>query len=69
MILKDSEDQHRPTGSKYLVESSSARYCNSKYPTQMVVPDWRTQQVLIDQFFSVPKSLRLARVSERSNDF
>ena len=30
MNLKDSKAYHRPTGSKYLVDSSSAPYCNSK---------------------------------------
>ena len=55
MNLKDSEAYHMPTGSKYLVGSSSAPYCNSKYPTHMVVMDARTQQVLVDQLFSLPK--------------
>ena len=68
MNLKDSEAYHRPTGSKYLVGSSSAPYCSSWYPTHMVVMDARTQQVLVDQLFSVPKCLRLARISERSYD-
>ena len=31
MNLKDSEAYRRPAGSKYLVGSSSAAYCNSKY--------------------------------------
>ena len=53
MNLKDSEAYHRPTGSKYLVVSSSAPYCNRKYPTHMVVMDARMQQVLVDQLFSV----------------
>ena len=68
MNLKESEAYHKPTGSKYLVGSSSAPYCNSRYPTHMVVMDTRTQQVLIDQLFSVPKCVRLARMSERSYD-
>ena len=68
MNLKDSEAYHKPTGSKYLVGSSSAPYCNSRYPTHMVVMDARTQQVLNDQLFSVPKCVRLARMSERSYD-
>ena len=68
MNLKDSEAYRRPTGSKYMVGSSSAPYCNSKYPTHMVVMDARTQQVLVDQLFSVPKCVRLARMSERSYD-
>ena len=43
MNLKDIEAYHTPTGSKYLMGASSAPYCNSKYPTQMVVMDSRTQ--------------------------
>ena len=35
----------------------------------MVVMDARTQQVLFDQLFSVPKCVRLARMSERLYDF
>ena len=66
--LKDSEAYHRPTGSKYLVGSSSPPYCNSRYPTHMVVMDARTQQVLVEQLFSAPKCVRLARMSERSYD-
>ena len=68
MNLKDSEAYHRTTGSKYLVGSSSAPYCNSRYPTHMVVMNSRTQHVLVDQLFSVPKCVRLARMSERSYD-
>ena len=34
----------------------------------MVVMDARTQQVLVDQLFSVPKCVNLARMSERSYD-
>ena len=37
----------------------------NRYPTYMVVMDVRTQQVLVDQLFSVPKCVRLARMSER----
>ena len=55
MNLKDSEAYHRPTCSKYLVGSSSAPYCNSS-------------EVLIVELFSVPKCVRLARMSERSYD-
>ena len=68
MNLKDNEAYHRPTGSKDLVCSSSAPYCNSRYPTHIVVMDTRTQQVLVDQLVSVSKCVRLVRMSERSND-
>ena len=47
MNLKDSEAYHRPTGSKYLVGSSSAPYCNRKYPTHILVMDARTQHMVV----------------------
>ena len=34
----------------------------------MVMMDARAQQVFVDQLFSVPKCVRLARMSERSHD-
>ena len=55
MNLKDSEAYHRPTGSKYLVGSSAAPYCNSRHHTHMVVMDARTQQVLVDQHLLCPR--------------
>ena len=58
MNLKDNEAYHRPTGSKDLVCSSSAPYCNSRYPTHIVVMDTRTQQVLVDQLVSVSKCVK-----------
>ena len=68
MNLKNSEKHRRAAGSKYLGVSSSAPYCNSRYPTRMMVLDANTQQVLIDQLFSVPKYVMLVRMSERSYD-
>ena len=64
--LKHSGGYLRPTGSKYLVESSSAPYYNSEYSHTIVVLDARTQQVLIDQLFSVPKCGKWVNMSESS---
>ena len=68
MNLKHSMVYHKTAGSKYLVGSSAVPYCNSKYPRHLVVVDARTQHRLIDQVFSVPKCVRLSRMSERSNE-
>ena len=68
MNLKYSEGYHKTVGSKYLVGSSAAPYCNSKYPSHQVGIDARTQHRLTDQFFSVPKCVRLSRMSEDSNE-
>ena len=68
LSLKHSEEYHKTAGSKYLVGSSAAPYCNSKYPTHLVVVDARTQHRLIDQLFLVPKCVRLSRMSEKSHE-
>ena len=68
MNLKHSEGYHKTAGSKYLVGSSAAPYCNSKYPTNLVVVDARRQHRLIDQLFSVPKCVRLSSMSEKSHE-
>ena len=68
MDLKHSEEYHKTAGSKYLVGPSAAPYCNSKYPTHLVVVDARTQHRLIDQLFSVPKCVRLSSMSEKSDE-
>ena len=78
--VRQARDQHIPAflgsscQSAHLVsfltecDITDTPYCNSRYPAHMVVMDARTQQVLIDQLFSVPKCVRLARMSERSYD-
>ena len=68
MNLKHSMGYHNTAGSKYLVGSSAAPYCISKYPTHLLVVDARTQHRLIDQLFLVPKRVRLSRKSERSHE-
>ena len=68
MNLKYSEGYHKTVGSKYLVGSSAAPYCNSKYPTHLFGIDARMQHRLTDQFFSVPKFVRLSRITEDSNE-
>ena len=68
MNLKYNMGYQKTVGLKYLVGSSAAPDCNSKYPTHMVVVDARTQHRLIDQLFSLPKCVRLSRMSERSYD-
>ena len=66
MNLKHSKEYQKTVYSKYMVGSSAAPYCNIKYPTHLVIVDARTQHRLIDQLFSVPKCVRLLRMSEKS---
>ena len=58
MNLKHREGYHKTAGSKNLVGSSAAAYCNSNYPTRLVVVDARTQHRFSDQLSSVPKCVR-----------
>ena len=40
--------------------------CKSRYPVHFVAMDVKTTRTIVDQAFSVPKCVRLARVSEKS---
>ena len=68
MNLKHSEGYHKTAGSKDLVGSSAAPYWNSKYTTLLVAVDARTLHRLIDQLFSLPKCIRLTRLSIKSHE-
>ena len=69
MNFKDSEANPRPTGSRYLVGSSSAPYCNSKYPTHMVSTPEQLSNVNmnrnLDLFSTTCKILRTPKAIER----
>ena len=62
--LKHSEKYHKTVGLKYVVGSSAAPYCNSKYRMHL---DAKMQHRLIDQLFSVPECVRLPRRSKNSH--
>ena len=66
MNIRHSETYRRPSGARYLVESTLAPMCKSRYPVQFVAVDVKSMRMIVDQAFSVPKCLRLARMSERS---
>ena len=68
MNMKYSEGYHKTVGSNYLVGSNLAPYCNSRYPTHMVVVDARTQHQLIDQLFLVPKCVQLSKMSKNYHE-
>ena len=39
--------------------------CRSRYPVHFVAADVKSTRTIVDQAFSVPKCLRLARMSEK----
>ena len=66
MNIRDSDTYCRPSGARYLVESTLVPMCKSRYPVHMVAVDVKSTRTIVDQAFSVPKSARLARMSGKS---
>ena len=66
MNIRHSETYRRPSGAQYLVGSRLAPMCKSRYPVHFVAVDVKSTRMIVDQAFSVPKCVRLARMTERS---
>ena len=67
MNIRHSQTTYpRPTGARYLVGSTLALMCSSRYPLHFVPVDVKSTRTIVDQAFSVPKCVRLARMSEKS---
>ena len=64
--IRHSETYGKPTGARYLVGSTLAPMCKSRYPEHFVAVDVKSTRTIVDQAFSVPKCVRLARMSEKS---
>ena len=56
-----------PLNAKSLVGSVMANLCGSHYPLHMAMVEVSSQRVLIDKAFSLPKCVRLARMSHHSH--
>ena len=65
MNIRHSETYRRPSGAQYLVGSTLAPMCKSRYPVHFVAVDVKSTRTIVDQAFSVPKCVRLARMSEK----
>ena len=66
MNIRYSETYCRPSGAPYLVGSTLAPMCKSRYPVHFVAVGVKSTRTIVDQAFSVPKCVRLARMSEKS---
>ena len=66
MNIRHNETYGRPSGARYLVGSTLAPMCKSRYPVHFVAVDVKSTRTIVDQAFSVPKCVRLTRVSEKS---
>ena len=62
-----SEAYSLPMNAKFLVASVMANLCGSHYPLHMAMVEAFSQRELIDTAFSVPKCVRLARMSHQSH--
>ena len=62
-----SEAYGLPVNAKSLVGSVMANICGSHYPWHMAMVEVSSQRILVDKAFSVPKCVRLARMSHHSH--
>ena len=62
-----SEAYGLPVNAKSLVGSVMANLCASHYPLHMAMVEVSSQIILVDKAFSVPKCVRLARMSQYSH--
>ena len=67
MNIRHYETYRRPSGARYLVGSTLAPMCKSRYPVHFVAVDVKSTRTIVDQVFSAPKRVRLARMSEKFN--
>ena len=66
MNIRQSETYRRHSGARYLVGSTLAPMCKSRYPVHFVAVDVKRTRTIVDQAFSVPICVRLAIMSEKS---
>ena len=64
MNIRHSETYRRPSGAQYLVGSPLAPMWKSRYPVHFVAV--KSTRTILDRAFSMPKCVRLARMSEKS---
>ena len=62
-----SEAYGLPVNAKFLVGSVMAYVCGSHFPLHMAIVEVSSQRILVDKAFSVPKCVRLARMSHHSH--
>ena len=65
MNIRHSETYCRPSGARYLVGSTLAPMCKSRYPVLFVAVGVKSTRTIVDQAFSVPKCVRLTRTSKQ----
>ena len=69
MNIRQSEPYRRPSGARYLVGPTLAPMCKSRYLEHFVALVVKSTRRIVDQAFSVPKCVRVSRMTERSYEF
>ena len=64
--MRQNETCRSPSGARHLVGATMAPMCKRRYPVHFVARDVKCMRTIVDQAFSVPKCVKLARVSEKS---
>ena len=62
MNIRQSETYRRPSEARCLVGSA---LCKNRYPVHFVAVDVKSTRTIVDQAFSVPKCVRLAKMSKK----
>ena len=65
MNISQSETYLRPSGTRYLVDSTMALKVQKPITVDFKAVDVRSTMTIVNQGFSVPKCVRLARMSEK----
>ena len=66
MNIRHGEIYRRPTGVQNLVGPALAPKSRSRYPVQFVAVDVKSTRTIVDQAFSVPKCVKLEKMSKKS---
>ena len=66
MKIRQSEAYRSNSGAQFLVGWTLVPMCRSRYPVHFVTVEVKSTRTIVDQAFSVPKCVRLARMSEKS---
>ena len=66
MNIRHSGSYFRPSEARYLVGSTLAPMCKSRYAVHFVAVDVKSTRTIVDQAFSVPKCVRLTRMAAKS---
>ena len=66
--IRQSETYRRPSGERYLVGSTFAPMCKIRYPVRFIAMNVKSTRTIVFQAFLVPNCVRLARMSEKSDE-